>query len=213
MKRSIKDTEVGLEFTNRARNLFFVSLLLSVACSSTPSKIKESHKIPLKTAQRGEEPFQVGPYTRLLISVYDEPELTQEVTVLPDGTIDYAYLGKMNVKGLALPQVEKKITEVLNEYLVYPRVSVKLREMGVIYVFGEVKNPGILALREQQTPLEVIADAGGFSSRARKKSVEVVRTIAGEKRNFLLSFKKTEGGGVELLKTLYLQPGDTVIVE
>lgn len=233
MKQHTGVIEAVSGFINKGAVLALIAVLsLMAGCSSTPVVIpaeagihnKEAlSQAPVKneaneaknakTASSHIEPFRVGPYTRLLISVYNEPELTEEITVLPEGTIDYAYIGKVDVKGLTLPEVGKKLTQALKEYLVYPRVDVKLKELGIIYVFGEVKNPGILTLREQQTPLQVIADAGGFSSRAQKKSVEIVRTLDGEKKRFLLSFKETDGGGLDLLKTFYLQPGDTVIIE
>lgn len=236
MKQHTEVIEAVSGFINKGAVLVLIAApLLMAGCSSTPvvipaeagihNKEAQSQAPPkneaneanetknAKTASSHIEPFRVGPYTRLLISVYNEPELTEETTVLPEGTIDYAYIGKVDVKGLTLPEVEKKLTQALKEYLVYPRVDVKLRELGIIYVFGEVKNPGILTLREQQTPLQVIADAGGFSSRAQKKSIEIVRTLDGEKKRFLLSFKETDGGGLDLLKTFYLQPGDTVIIE
>jgi polysaccharide export outer membrane protein len=224
MKQHTGVIEAVSGFINRGFVAALIGALsLMAGCSSKSVKKETLEKVPpkneayetknVKTASSQMEPFRAGPYTRLSISVYNEPELTEEVAVLPEGTIDYAYIGKVDVKGLTLPEVEKKLTQALKEYLVYPRVSVKLKELGIIYVFGEIKNPGILTLREQQTPLQVIADAGGFSSRAQKKSIEIVRTVAGEKKSFLLSFKETEGGGLDLLKTFYLQPGDTVIIE
>ena len=216
MKQHTGVIEAVLGFINKGEVLALIAApLLMAGCSSTPAKKEAQAQAPVKneanetknekTASSHREPFRVGPYTRLLISVYNEPELTEESTVLPEGTIDYAYIGKVDVKGLTLPEVEKKLTQALKEYLVYPRVDVKLKELGIIYVFGEVKNPGILTLREQQTPLQVIADAGGFSSRAQKKSIEIVRTLEGKKKSFLLSFTETDGGGLDLLKTFYLQ--------
>lgn len=224
MKQHTEVIEAVSGFINKGKVVALIAAFsLMAGCSSAPVKKEAQAQAPAqveanetknaKTVSSHIEPFRVGPYTRLLISVYSEPELTEETTVLPEGTIDYAYIGKVDVKGLTLPEVEKKLTQALKEYLVYPRVDVKLKELGIIYVFGEVKNPGILTLREQQTPLQVIADAGGFSSRAQKKSIEIIRTLDGEKKSFLLSFKETDGGGLDLLKTFYLQPGDTVIIE
>ncbi len=195
-----------------------MTLFLMVGCASSPipknnhREAKNSTSATL-SARLPKEEFRVGAHTKLLITVYNEPDLTEEVIVSTDGAIDYSYVGKISVKGLTPQQLEKKLTHLLQEdYLVWPQLTIKVKEFGMVYVFGKVKNPGILKLTEQQTPLQVLATAGGFSPDAQKNKIEVIRTIHGGKKTYLLSLKENQGG-IDLVHPFYLLPGDTMLVE
>lgn len=187
-----------------------------MSCTSVPVQ-KSSPVIQSEAKDRYSMPsplFRAGAHTKLFISVYNEPDLTEEVVVLPDGTIDYAYVGKILVKDLTPKEIEYKLTRILQrDYLVHPQVTVKVKEFGMVYVLGKVKNPGILKLVEQQTALQVLTSVGGFSEGAQRKVIQVVRTVNGEKKTFTLSLRETEGGGLDVAEPLYLLPNDTILVE
>ena len=61
-----------------------------------------------------------------------------------------------------------------------------------IYIFGEVKNPGhIQMIRDGDiTLLRAIAQAGGFSDRARKGAILVKRRIKGKEKRIKINVKK-----------------------
>lgn len=200
---------------------FWAILFLVLGCQAVPknkpsgpsfhSSDSSHHYVPFSFKN---DRFRVGPHTKLLIMVYNEPDLTEEVMVQADGTIDYSYFGKIQVEGLTPQLVQEKIVLLLlKDYLTSPQVKVKVLEFGIAYVLGKVKNPGIIRLTEYQTALEGVVSAGGFSELAQRKQLQVVRTINGEKKTFLLSLKSTEGGVDLDDKSLTLIPGDTIIVE
>ena len=47
----------------------------------------------------------------ILISVWGEDTLQKEVKVLPDGSISFPLVGRVEVANLTAPDVEKRITE------------------------------------------------------------------------------------------------------
>lgn len=67
-----------------------------------------------------------------------------------------------------------------------------------IYIFGEVKNPGhIKMLKDGEiTLLRAIAQAGGFTERARKGSVLVKRRVKGKEKKIKINVKRILKGKI-----------------
>ena len=65
-----------------------------------------------------------------------------------------------------------------------------------IFVFGKVKNPGQIQMEkgDQLTLLRAIAQAGGFSDRARKSSVLITRREDGKEKKIKVNVKKILSG-------------------
>ncbi len=67
----------------------------------------------------------------LQVKVEGEPDFSQDhlwVYPEPEGLIKYAPLGDVRVVGLTLSEIEKKITELLENYVSSPRVTVSVKE-------------------------------------------------------------------------------------
>ena len=72
---------------------------------------------------------------------------------------------------------------------------------GMCYVTGEVESPGAYPCKDEPTVLKLIALAGGFTGKAAKSSVNIVRVVDGE-RNIIKN--------VDLQKPLL--PDDVIVV-
>lgn len=59
--------------------------------------------------------------------------------------------------------------------------TVVIAKAGMCYVTGEVQNPGSYACGDNTTVLQMIALASGFTGKASKSSVNIVRFVDGEK--------------------------------
>jgi polysaccharide export outer membrane protein len=70
----------------------------------------------------------------------------------------------------------------------------------VVYVFGQVKNPGSYPVQSDTTVLQVLSLAGGVLPTGAMNRLQVVRVVGGAKKE--LKVKLTEG----------VNPGDTIIV-
>jgi polysaccharide export outer membrane protein len=81
-----------------------------------------------------------------------------------------------------------------------------------IYVFGQVKNPGAVRMKmgaDQVTLLRAIAQAGGFTDRARRGKVLITRMENGVEKKISVDVKDILGGG---RKDFPLQAFDVVFV-
>jgi polysaccharide export outer membrane protein len=81
-----------------------------------------------------------------------------------------------------------------------------------IYVFGQVKNPGAVRMKkgsDEVTLLRAIAQAGGFSDRARRGKVLITRTEDGIEKKIHVDVKEILNGG---RKDFVLQAFDVVFV-
>ena len=120
--------------------------------------------------------YEVGPGDVLEVNVYGNDDLSRIVTVQPNGSISYPLIGEVQVAGLTVAEVRRKITNLLErDYLVKPQVEVKVREYNSQYVsvVGEVNSPGRKPLRGRTRLIDLLSEAGGFKPTA---SAEVMLT-------------------------------------
>jgi polysaccharide biosynthesis/export protein len=107
--------------------------------------------------------YLVGPQDRLSIVVVDEPALTRIVTIGSDGTFDYPYIGIVKGGGVTLRAIQQDITTRLKEkYLRNPQVSIEVDtyRSQVVYVWGQVRQPGAVTLMGNINLTEALAKAG-----------------------------------------------------
>ncbi len=91
-------------------------------------------------------------------------------------------------------------------------VNVPVDKPVVIYVFGQVRNPGALQVKRSSLPAltQAIAQAGGFTDRANRKRVQVRRKdAAGKEIEITVNVRDILRGK---LKDFPLQVNDTVYV-
>lgn len=118
--------------------------------------------------------YRVGPQDVLRITVFDEPSLSGSFRVDADGSISYPMLGRMEVAGRTVREIEADLTKALLEgYLRRPQVSVEIEQYRSrsIFIMGEVRNPGKYPLAGEVTLLEVLALAGSFTPTASREIV------------------------------------------
>lgn len=102
---------------------------------------------------------------QLNITVVDQPSLTMTITVLPDGTISYPYLGSLKVLGMPVKTLQSKIFDALNKQLVDPVVTVSVAKHRdkVVSGLGALKTPGMQSLQPGWRVLDLLAACGGLS--------------------------------------------------
>jgi len=108
--------------------------------------------------------YKINPGDQLNVQVFGEPTLTQTVTVLDDGTIQYPLIGKVKVGGNTPTQAASTITKSLEEYVKHPIVTVGVAQAGQnnVLVLGNVKTPGRYVVRSGAHLSDAIAAAGGL---------------------------------------------------
>jgi len=159
-------------------------------------------------------PYRVGEGDLLEVFVFKHPELTRNVTVLPDETIVFPLIGTIDVSGRTAPDIGDEIAKRLEAHILYPSVTVIPVSIHSyrIYVLGEVRNPGEFELNGAVTILQGIAMAGGLTPYARKRAIRVIhrqgdRPVSSfDYEGFVTHLGEKTGD------LLILSPGDTVIV-
>ena len=154
--------------------------------------------------------YLVGPGDLLNIVVLGETALSGSYTVDPDGNIAMPMAGDIAVKGLTLEQVTSKVAEALKTYIVSPHVTVSLRTAGAndyVYLLGQVTKTGSYKMQRGWTIAELIAEAGGTTSKADLTQAFILRKEQTIPVNLdeLIVHGKTSAN-------VALQPGDVIIV-
>jgi polysaccharide export outer membrane protein len=120
--------------------------------------------------------YEVGPGDVLDIAVFDNDDLSRLPTVQTNGSISLPLLGEVQVAGLTVAEVRRKITNLLaKDYLRNPQVEVKVREFQsqFVSVVGEVNSPGRKPIRGRMRLIDALLESGGFKDSA---SAEVLIT-------------------------------------
>lgn len=113
--------------------------------------------------------YVVGEGDVFRITVYDHLDLTSEVRVGGDGMVSMPLIGEVNVGGLTVTEVEKKIAALLADgYIIKPHVTIYMLEYKSkkVTALGEFTKPGNIELIRNSTLLEVISVAGGLTEKA-----------------------------------------------
>lgn len=109
--------------------------------------------------------YRIHAGDQLAIQVYGDQSLSQNATVLPDGSINYPLIGRVDVRGLSTVQAASAISRHLQSFMKHPYVTVSVASAAqfTILVLGNVKNPGKYALRSDARVTDAIAAAGGLA--------------------------------------------------
>jgi polysaccharide biosynthesis/export protein len=156
---------------------------------------------------------EIAPGDLLEISVFDVPELTQQVRVGADGKVQLALLGSTPVAGLTGQEAAEMIARQLREgnFLLRPQVNVLLKEFASqgVSVIGEVKNPGVYQVLGLRSLLDVISMAGGLTTVADTRITVKRRT--GRKENVTVKLKNDDVQ-TSLANDVQIHPGDLILV-
>ncbi|MFH1441419.1 MAG: polysaccharide biosynthesis/export family protein [Candidatus Omnitrophota bacterium] len=150
-------------------------LCLFILGSYGESRAQDNQPVP---EEKINNEYTVGIDDILDISVLQPEKFISTVTVAPDGTISFPYVGNIKINGMSLTQVQDEIQKQLADgYMKYPVVSVSLREnrSRKFYIYGEVIKPGTYMLQDKTTVLKAITMAGGFSKYGSSSRVKVLR--------------------------------------
>ncbi len=88
--------------------------------------------------------YPLGPGDKIQVTVYNVEDMNQTVTVDPGGIITFPVLDKVSVQGLSVNELQKKLEDLLAQYVKDPQVNIQLIEYGsrFVNVLGQVRTPG-----------------------------------------------------------------------
>lgn len=153
---------------------FIVVLSLTLGLSPCFAAEKKSEG----TREKVSPEYIVGPQNVLQIDVYygRDMNLERKVRVSSEGKINFPLLGEVEVNGLTVNELERKLTDLLGkDYLVNPQVSVFIEEYSTVSVIGQVNKPGTYQIKGRLTVVEAISLAEGFTKIAAPNGVKILR--------------------------------------
>jgi len=110
------------------------------------------------------------------VTVYGHEDLSGEFEVDGAGRISLPLIRDVTAEGRTLQELEESITTKLSpDYLKQPRVSAEILNYRPFYIIGEVSEPGSYPYVNGMTVINAVAVAGGFTYRARKGRIRIVR--------------------------------------
>jgi protein involved in polysaccharide export with SLBB domain len=161
----------------------------------------------------GGDDTTLGPGDTFEVRVYGEEDLSSNYRVAQDGTIDFPYIGRVEVASLEPTAVADLIEERLRDgrVLVRPQVSVLVTEYVSkrISVLGAVRNPGNFPVSPGLTALQAVQLAGGTSELANRNEAIITRRVEGEMRRYVIPLDSITVGAQDDVR---VQAGDIIYV-
>jgi protein involved in polysaccharide export with SLBB domain len=157
----------------------------------------------------------VGVGDLFAVQLVGEKELPTEFRVAPDGTIDYPYVGRVNVVGLEPQEVVDLLRKKLiaGKVLADPQMSLIVKEYVSkrITIIGQVGKPGEIPWSAGMKLVGALSSVGWFSAMADSNHVILTRAVPPNKSiTAVVSVDAiTDGAQADIP----LQAGDTIKVE
>ncbi|NMC73187.1 MAG: polysaccharide export protein [Geobacteraceae bacterium] len=156
--------------------------------------------------------YQIGPGDILDISVWKDEALSRSVVVLPDGTISFPLVGKVEVAGRTVQQVREKMVQELSRYVPELELTIDVKQSNsmIVYVIGRVNAPGRQILNSNVTVLQALAMAGGLNPFANRNKIKIFRKEGDAKSVLTFRYNDVMDGNLET--NVELRRGDVIVV-
>ncbi|MDP5086096.1 MAG: polysaccharide export protein [Yoonia sp.] len=167
--------------------------------------------------------YRVQPGDSLQIEVLEDSSLDRVVLVTPDGRFAFPFAGSLPASGRTIDQIRRTIIASIQEnFAAEPTVFVSVAALNPeeeepdtinVYFMGEVNTPGLREVVPGTTFLQGLSQAGGLTSFAATKRVQLRRTNhhTGEQTLSTINYKAlSEGAG--LSQSIVLREGDVILV-
>ncbi len=180
-----------------------------------PSELKAEGLTARPTA------YTIGPEDILRIFVWQNPDLSGETVVQPDGNIFLPLVGEVQASGLTVNALQQKLTAVYREFVSNPQIAVMPLQLNSrrIFLLGQIART-----TGQMSQTEELAKVGGLFLRGNGTLLENIAGIeflptADLKEAFVtrqdiiipVNLESLIKGG-DLSQNIHLQPGDTIVV-
>lgn len=213
--------------------LLFLMIVLIISSCVPQEKLKyvqDETSVEIKEIYFHDRPEKrIKPFDNLYINVLSLDEQTARIfsnqntsyqsgtnlnllsyTVSETGTIDFPFIGEINLNNLTLPEAKAKVEKDLSQYLSNTAINMKFVNSNIT-VLGEVRNQGEFPyFKEQINLFQALGYAGGITDYGDKSKVTLIREYDNtiKYHNLNLTDKSIVESGY-----YYLQPGDVLIVE
>ena len=126
------------------------------------------------------------------------------------GSINFPFVGKINVLNLTTAQASAKIQVALNDYVANTSIIVKFVDNQVTIV-GEVQRQGVYSFSHDKLNIyEALGLGGGITRYGNRKNVILIRNEGDKIMHYRLNLSDSKISGKD---SYYILPNDVVVVE
>ncbi len=175
-----------------------------------PAAVKPPVAKPTAVKNPATSEYLLGPDDVLDVTVSNHPDLNTTVTVRPDGKITLPRAGEVVAKGRSARDLAQDIQNRLAQSLnnAHVQILVKQARPRQVRIIGAVKTAGTYPLQTGGHLLDLVAQAGGLSTKPTRISGRVIR--AGNAIAFDMGQASTEPGGAS---NVALRPDDLIVLD
>lgn len=157
--------------------------------------------------------YRIGAGDVVLVSVWKEPDASQEVTVRSDGKVSLPLIKEVDIAGRTPTEAERDLSEKFNKMIPGADVTVMIRTVNSrkVYLVGAVRTVGSVNMTSRLTVLQAIAQAGGLTDFAKKKHIYILRHENGKQVRLPFNYEAVIRGE-RMEQNVVLQPDDTVVI-
>ena len=161
--------------------------------------------------------YVLGVGDALTINVWENPGLTTDATIRPDGTITMPLIGDLHAAGETPTSLKDTIKTRLADFVKLEGSEITVAVRGAnsyrFTVSGEVIRPGVYQQGYYVTIAEAVALAGGFTRFAKRNEMVLMRRDpkSGEVRHIPLVYDLLASGQRPDMNIVIL-PGDSLYV-
>ena len=156
--------------------LLLTALLITATGCPPKMPVYEYSKEPDPTKTE----YVLGIGDHLSINVWENPNLSSDAVIRPDGTITMPLIGDLKAAGETPSSLKAMIKARLTDFVKLnagSEITVAVRQAASyrITVSGEVNHPGVFNADHYLTVSEAIAQAGGFTRFANRNGMTLQR--------------------------------------
>ncbi len=204
----------GLAARNRGLLGWMLCAMLALAGGLDPAVASGAEAAPAVPATEAQQ-YVIGHGDILKIFVLQNPELSVEVPVRPDGKISTPLVSDMVAVGKTSTQLARDIEEVLKQYVRTPNVSIIVTHSNGVFsqvkVVGQAVSPRAVPYRSGMTVLDLVIQVGGLSQFAAGNRAKIVRTDGKSSQEIKVRLDDLLNKG-KVSANVALQPGDILVI-
>jgi polysaccharide export outer membrane protein len=192
-------------------------VVLSVAALAGCSSLEELPTAkPVAETEELETEYRIGSDDSLQIFVWRNPELSNSVSVRPDGKITIPLIEDLPATGKTPTELARDIEKQLSVYIQDPIVTVIMRGfVGLpkdrVRVVGEAAQPQALPYRSTMTLLDIMISVGGLTDFADGNRATISRLVDDELKQFRVRIDDMLRAG-DMSANVRIMPGDVIVI-
>lgn len=195
----------------------FWALAFAIAPELQGCSSESTEDAPVNTPQAlPEANYLIGPGDKLSVFVWQNPDLSANVPVRPDGRISLPLLQDVEAAQKTPAQLAGEIERELSTYLREPHVTVIVTDFIGPYsqqvrVIGEAAEPKAIPYRTDMSVLDVMIAVGGLTQFAAGNRAVIVRKTPEEKREVAVRLDDLLKDG-DMSANVPIMPGDVLVI-